>query len=71
MWPANIAHCLNDVQTLAETRNEKNGKYSDDFIVKTLPAIWMLLSHSQEGYNSPLLKILTPKTEFQARGPKP
>jgi hypothetical protein len=53
-WRANIAHCLNDVQTLAETRNEKkNSKYSDDFIVKTLPAIRALLRHSKEGYHTP------------------
>jgi hypothetical protein len=71
-WPANTAHCLNDVQTLDTcVMKKKISKYSDDFIVKTLPAIRILLSHSQEGYHLPLLKIPMHKTGFQANGPGP
>lgn len=67
-WPANIAHCLNDVQTLAGTRNErKNGKYSDDFMVKTVLATQILLRHSTEGHHTPSLIQQCTKQNFRQK----
>jgi hypothetical protein len=60
-WPANIAHCLNDVQTLAETRNEKK-------IVNTaMTSLWK--PYQQYGHCYVTLKRSTTHLNTQNRIP--